>query len=73
MVIVLSLFTLDTLYQMLYVFPSHTHRRFDQLSELMSKEDNSQIYQTEVEKLLKSESSFITFLGSFLTLVGIMV
>ena len=44
-------------------------RRFDQLSELMSEEDNCRVYQTEIEKLLKSDTSFIPFLGSFLTQV----
>lgn len=36
----------------------------------MSEEDNCQVYQTEIEKLLKSDGSFIPFLGSFLTQVG---
>jgi hypothetical protein len=36
----------------------------------MSEEDNCRVYQTEIEKLLKSDVSFIPFLGSFLTQVG---
>ena len=72
-IVVLSLFTPDTLYQWPYVFHTLSYRRFDQLSELMSEEDNCQVYQTEIEKLLKSESSFIPFLGSFLTQVGFLV
>ena len=56
-----------TLYQILFVLSPL--RRFDQLSELMSEEDNCRVYQTEIEKLLKSDTSFIPFLGSFLTQV----
>lgn len=47
------------------------HRRFDQLAEVMSEADNGQCYQTEIEKLLKSQEAFIPFLGYFLTQVGI--
>ena len=48
----------------------HTHRRFEQLCDVMSESDNGQRYQAEIEKLLLAEEPFIPFLGSFLTQVG---
>ena len=46
------------------------HRRFDQLSELMSECDNGQRYQEEIEKLMAANEPFIPFLGFFLTKVS---
>lgn len=71
MLFLVSPLILTTLYPIVSLSYTCTHRRFDQLSELMSEDDNCLAYQTEIEKLTKSETSFIPFLGSFLTQVGI--
>lgn len=45
----------------------HTHRKFDQLTAIMHEDNNWSTYRQEIEKKQRSNSSFVPFLGVFLT------